>query len=711
MLRLNVKKEKDNNQFVGIDSSTFKNNKHGTCEKFLACERRRINLQNNYGNNIKMSCVHLLNKANEFGIKLKLRHKRRISSKKKIRACFQKINKSIKKNAKKDDNSKWPKVVVAGVGSFPSSHIFPEKQQSIPYGNMKEIEYELERNPTPSVDFTDISTYSSLTTTITTTTTPMHNSKENKKAELEITKNLENERRHPPEWMTQFSNNLNYPHRPSQYMADHQPRGIFPATRRVQQQRKTAAAIKQLVGNNKWGKKFEARKSFALPSWVNLTEMRIIAARPHLAKLESWRLLNAAKAAKERIQKQMLSLSAKAFGVTNEKINNTKINLDNKNIKPYNNSIKTTLEQLTTKSSTLPTTSLYDMKFTQIWTKRRSLESTTTIKTTLNLNITLKKNKTQEDDYSSLESVIDPKSWEDIDVFRKLSNVSLNLPNKKQPKTTTPAILHKKLNTSLNKTNSKNKLKHSGQAVMNQSLLKTPKKRVEITMDLNKNKLNKQKTSNSTKNHTHLSASKTFISKNFTKNQNLYLKKLINSREELEHLRHALIKNLEKFLKNKKEKLEAENVRQKRLNDPTAMSKKFYISFPEIFIYRKDLEMLDLNSCCLYIICKNYLKQINSFCSIKNINSNKRRKHSIPEKFNLDTLKLAQFTKNKFEKEIIKSSEKCKNLNWALLQQLYCTEKIIQLQQYCQNLGNLNCQNQINSSGFNYSIKQIKQRE
>lgn len=89
---------------------------------------------------IPFSCVHLLNKANEFGIKLKLRHKRRISSKKKIRACFQKINKSIKKNAKKGDNSKWPRVVVAGVGSFPSSHIFPEKQQSIPYGNMKEIE-------------------------------------------------------------------------------------------------------------------------------------------------------------------------------------------------------------------------------------------------------------------------------------------------------------------------------------------------------------------------------------------------------------------------------------------------------------------------------------------------------------------------------------------------------------------------------------------
>lgn len=84
--------------------------------------------------------------------------------------------------------------------------------------------------------------------------------------------------------MTQFSNNLNYPHRPSQYMADHQPRGIFPATRRVQQQRKTAAAIKQLVGNNKWGKKFEARKSFALPSWVNLTEMRV-----SLVKLKTFR--------------------------------------------------------------------------------------------------------------------------------------------------------------------------------------------------------------------------------------------------------------------------------------------------------------------------------------------------------------------------------------------------------------------------------------
>ena len=76
--------------------------------------------------------------------------------------------------------------------------------------------------------------------------------------------------------MSQFSHSLGYPHRPSQYMADHQPRGIFPATRRIQQQRKTAAAIKQLVGNNKKVlKKFEARKSFALPSWVNLTEMGV----------------------------------------------------------------------------------------------------------------------------------------------------------------------------------------------------------------------------------------------------------------------------------------------------------------------------------------------------------------------------------------------------------------------------------------------------
>ncbi|CAK5083811.1 unnamed protein product [Meloidogyne enterolobii] len=220
--------------------------------------------------------------------------------------------------------------------------------------------------------------------------------------------------------MSTFSQN--FPNRPSQYMADHQPKGIFPATRRVQQQRKTAAAIKQIVGNNKVLDKFGARKSFALPSWVNLTEMGILAARPHLAKLESWRLLNAANAAREKIKKQQAALSAKAFGVINGVIkSNVTKNSNNKNVKnskisssappiaKTTPSEKTKLFSYSPPSLTSPPTSLYNMKFTQIWTKKR-LELTTTMKTKL-------KKKENEEDKSSTETVIDPKSWEDIDVL------------------------------------------------------------------------------------------------------------------------------------------------------------------------------------------------------------------------------------------------------------------------------------------------------
>uniref|UniRef100_A0A1I8B107 Uncharacterized protein n=1 Tax=Meloidogyne hapla TaxID=6305 RepID=A0A1I8B107_MELHA len=579
-------------------------------------------------------------------------------------------------------------------------------------------------------------------------------------------------------------------------MADHQPKGIFPATRKVQQQRKTAAAIKQLVGNNNNSvfKKFEARKSFALPSWVNLTEMGILAARPHLAKLESWRLLNAAKSAKERIRKQQAALTAKAFGVKNEviKTNNTK-NSTNKIVKSLkmtssNTSIphksapplaKTTpseKEKLTLTKSfsssvfpsspTSPPTSLYNMKFTQIWTKKKS--ETTTIKTTLDNinNITLKK-QANEEDKSSTETVIDPKSWEDIDALvpltqkKELANSPTNQTNKKHQKITTASTtikttLFPKLQTKQNNLNkTKTVIRHSGQTVMKQ--LETQKKRVEITLESSKHSFNNQTiipfsslSSNLTKNHFHLSGVKTIkttknskelnkkSTKNPSKNQkiNNLPNKLINSREELEHLRNALLKNLEKFLKNKG-KVETKNTKQKRFIEP-----------PSILFYSKeDSERmgLNLNHCSLFINCKAYLEQLKSSklnCSdslfplieTKNKNNPKRRR-SASERCNarlLPLFKRAEMATNELERETlkcvenslkeknkpIKSSIKC-HQNWPLLTplfpQLNCSEKIIRLQHHCENLGkccsNLkNCQEQINSTGLSRRIQIEKQR-
>ncbi|CAK5028969.1 unnamed protein product [Meloidogyne enterolobii] len=130
--------------------------------------------------------------------------------------------------------------------------------------------------------------------------------------------------------------------------------------------------------------------------------------------------------------------------------------------------------------------------------------------------------------------------------------------------------------------------------------LETPKRRVEITLESTKHSFNNQtilpfssfSSVNLTKNHFHLAAAKTIIttknskelpkksSKNLSKNQkiNNLPNKLISSREELEHLRHALIKNLEKFLKNKKKEEIKENNKQKRFIEP-----------PKILFYSKEV--------------------------------------------------------------------------------------------------------------------------
>jgi len=60
--------------------------------------------------------------------------------------------------------------------------------------------------------------------------------------------------------------------------------------------------------------------------------------------------------------------------------------------------------------------------------------------------------------------------------------------------------------------------------------------------------------------------------------------KLISSREELEQLRHALIKNLEKFLKNKRKEEIKESNKQKRFIEP-----------PKILFYSKEVNLIFLN--------------------------------------------------------------------------------------------------------------------
>ncbi|CAK5075270.1 unnamed protein product [Meloidogyne enterolobii] len=324
--------------------------------------------------------------------------------------------------------------------------------------------------------------------------------------------------------------------------------------------------------------------------------------------------MNAAKAAREKIRKQQAALSAKAFGVINGviKTNVTK-NSNNKNVKNSKMSSSTPPVAKTTPSektkfsfssppsSTSPPTSLYNMKFTQIWTKKR-LEQTTTMKTKL-------KKKENEEDKSDTETMIDPKSWEDIDVlvpFTQKNGVCLlNSPstqtNKKHQKTTTTTTTTTLLPKTQSKQNNKTKtnvVRHSGQTVMKQ--LETPKRRVEITLESTKHSFNNQtilpfssfSSVNLTKNHFHLAAAKTIKttknSKELTKKSSKILiknqkinnlpNKLISSREELEHLRHALIKNLEKFLKNKRKEEMKESNKQKRFIEP-----------PKILFYSKEV--------------------------------------------------------------------------------------------------------------------------
>nr|CAD2207048.1 unnamed protein product [Meloidogyne enterolobii] len=161
--KLGFEGKQNQQDIVEVDSDTS-NNKHNSCKQFLACERRRVQLQNQ-GNHAKLSCLHLLNQENEFGVQL--RHKRRISSKRKMRSCLQKINRN-KKHSIKNKELSPTQVVVAGVGTIPASHLFPiTKQQIIPYGNKIDIENVLVRNPTPS-ESNEFSTDYSTTTTTTT---------------------------------------------------------------------------------------------------------------------------------------------------------------------------------------------------------------------------------------------------------------------------------------------------------------------------------------------------------------------------------------------------------------------------------------------------------------------------------------------------------------------------------------------------------------
>jgi hypothetical protein len=69
----------------------------------------------------------------------------------------------------------------------------------------------------------------------------------------------------PPNWMAQMAENSPIP---SQFMAEHQPKGIFPANRRIQRERKAAAAVQQLIGRRQI-------QSFAIPSSVDLHRMRV----------------------------------------------------------------------------------------------------------------------------------------------------------------------------------------------------------------------------------------------------------------------------------------------------------------------------------------------------------------------------------------------------------------------------------------------------
>ncbi|CAK5075268.1 unnamed protein product [Meloidogyne enterolobii] len=56
-----------------------------------------------------------------------------------MRSCLQKINRN-KKHSIKNKELSPTQVVVAGVGTIPASHLFPTKQQIIPYGNKIDIE-------------------------------------------------------------------------------------------------------------------------------------------------------------------------------------------------------------------------------------------------------------------------------------------------------------------------------------------------------------------------------------------------------------------------------------------------------------------------------------------------------------------------------------------------------------------------------------------
>ena len=67
-----------------------------------------------------------------------------------------------------------------------------------------------------------------------------------------------------PTWMARLAARAG---RPSQFMADHQPRGIFPTSRRLQQERKAAAAVQQLIARRQ-------PQSFALPSSLDLQRLR-----------------------------------------------------------------------------------------------------------------------------------------------------------------------------------------------------------------------------------------------------------------------------------------------------------------------------------------------------------------------------------------------------------------------------------------------------
>jgi hypothetical protein len=70
-----------------------------------------------------------------------------------------------------------------------------------------------------------------------------------------------------PAWMRRLAERAG---RPSQFMADHQPKGIFPASRQIQQERKVAAAVQQLIGH-------KLSRAHALPEDLDLRRLRVSA--------------------------------------------------------------------------------------------------------------------------------------------------------------------------------------------------------------------------------------------------------------------------------------------------------------------------------------------------------------------------------------------------------------------------------------------------